>query len=332
MIKSAVIGIGGIGKWHGAMMRDTKRMEIRAVCDANDAMREVAAKEFPGATYYTKPEEMFANEPLDLVTLATPHILHAPLAIAAVKAGINVISEKPMATRYEDAVAMVAAARAADRFVTVFHNRRLDPWFLAAKSVVVDDRLLGEILELNTGIMYGAGPQTWRGYKHESGGLMFDWGAHLVDYMLNLANSEVKSVSGHLRRIPGADPKRNEDYGTIRILFASGAVANVTCCGTDRIQPLRYRIIGERGTLHDEWKWGDDGKLKVAFRLSTGDAAEMEVAYRKSPTQAYYDNIAAHMLDGKPLLVSGESAAKVINVLCTAERSSAQGGTPLPLA
>lgn len=332
MIQGAVIGVGGIGKWHGQMMRDTKRMEVRAVCDANEAMRELVAREFPGATYYTSPTEMFAKEKLDLVTLATPHILHAPLAIEAVKAGVNVISEKPMATRYEDALAMIAAGKAAGKFVTVFHNRRLDPWFLAARSVVVDDRLLGEVFELNSGIIYGPGPQTWRGYKHESGGLMFDWGAHLVDYMLHLANSEVVTVAGHLRRASGTDPKRNEDYGTIRILFASGAVANVTCCAQDRIQPLRYRIVGERGTLQDEWKWEDTGKMKVSLRLGTGDAAEMEVSYRKSPTQAYYDNIAAHMLDGKPILVSGESAAKVINVLCTAERSSARGGVPLPLA
>ena len=295
-------------------------------------MRAVAAEKFPRARFYAKPEEMFAKEELDLVALATPHYLHAPLAIAAVKAGINVISEKPMATRYEDAVAMIAAAKSAGRFITVYHNRRLDPWFLAAKSVVVDERLLGNLLELNTGIIYGPGANTWRGWKKESGGLMFDWGAHMVDYMLHLADSEVVRVSGYLRRAPNTDPRRNEDYGTVRIYFASGAIANVTCCGLDRAQPLRYRIIGERGTLQDEWKWEDTGKLQVWLRLKTGDNATMEVNYRKSPAQAYYDNIAAHMLEGKPLLVSGESAAQVINVLCTAERSHQQGGTPLALA
>ena len=83
MIQSAVIGIHGIGKWHGQMMRDTKRMEVAAVCDVDESMREVAAKEFPTSRFYTSYKEMFAKEKLDLVSVVTPHDLHAPIAIAA---------------------------------------------------------------------------------------------------------------------------------------------------------------------------------------------------------------------------------------------------------
>ena len=330
-LQCAVIGIGGIGKWHGQMMQDTGQMKVCAVCDINEQMREVAKQEFPAATFYTSADEMLSKEKLDLVGVITPHNLHAPLAIAALNAGANVIVEKPFATKYEDCLAVLEAARKNDRFATVFHNRRLDGWFLAAQTVI-DDGLLGNVFELNIAINFRPGPDTWRGWKEKSGGILFDWGAHLVDYALHLAGSEVAAVSGFLWRSPKIDPALNEDQGSVRIHFVSGAVANVVVSGTDHVPPHRYHLLGDKGTLVDEWQWQDTDKLKVYTRLSGGEQAVMEVPYRKTVPQLYYDNIADHFRKGTPLAVTGQSAARVIDVLCTAERSSLQGGVPLPLA
>lgn len=330
-LKCAVIGIGGIGKWHGQMMQDTGVMKVAAVCDNNEQMRAVAREHFPKATFYTSAEELLQAETFDLVGVITPHDLHAPLALAALQAGANVVVEKPFATRYEDCRAVLEAARKQQRFVTVFHNRRLDGWYLAAKDVI-DDGLLGNVFEINVAINFRPGPNTWRGWKEKSGGILFDWGAHLIDYALHLANSEVRAVSGFLWRSPDLDPALNEDHGSVRIHFESGAVANVTVYGTSKVEPHRYLILGDKGTLVDEWQWQDTDKLKVYTRLSGGEQAVMEVPYQKTVPQRYYDNLADHFREGTPLLVTGESAARVINVLCTAERSSEQGGVPLPLA
>ena len=328
--RCAVIGIGGIGVWHGQMMRDTQRMEVVAVCDANEAMREKAAKEFPGAVFYSSHKTMFARERLDLVGVITPHNLHAPIAIAALNAGVNVIAEKPMATKYEDCLAMIKAAKKNKRFVTVFHNRRMDGWFLAAKSVI-EAGLLGDLVELNSGINYKPSPATWRGFKEATGGILFDWGAHLVDYLLHLADSEVKAVSGFNYRAGTSNPLHCEDHATLRIYFQSGAIGNVTHSGADRSTPLRYRLAGMKGTLTDEWNWNADGKLKVLTTLGGNEPTTMEVQYQKTVPQKFYDNIADHLTKGTRLLVSAESAARVINVLCTAERSHQRGGVPLPL-
>ena len=89
-LQCAVIGIGGIGKWHGQMMQNTGQMKVAAVCDANEKMRAVAKEEFPSATFYTSAEEMLKQEKLELVGVITPHHLHAPIAIAALNAGANV--------------------------------------------------------------------------------------------------------------------------------------------------------------------------------------------------------------------------------------------------
>jgi predicted dehydrogenase len=330
-VQCAVIGIGGIGKWHGQMMQDTGEMKVAAVCDANPELRAVAKELFAGATFYTDAAEMLKTEKLDLVGVVVPHNLHAPLAIAALNAGANVIVEKPFATTYEDCLAVLKAARKNKRFATVFHNRRLDGWYLTAQSVI-HEGLLGNVFELNVGINFRPGPETWRGWKEKSGGIMFDWGAHLVDYALHLADSEVETVSGFLWRSPDRDPALNEDHGSVRIHFASGAVANVVVSGADQAPVHRYRLLGDKGTLVDDWLWGENDKLTVYTRLSGGEQATMEVPYQKTVPQLYYDNLADHFRKGTPLMVSGESAARVIDVLTTAERSSLQGGVPLPLA
>lgn len=328
--QGAVIGIHGIGKHHGTLMEGTGRIAVRAVCDVNEEMREVAAEHFPEAQFYTSAEAMLGEQTLDVVSLAVPHSLHAPLAIAALDAGVNVIVEKPMATHYRDCVAMIEAAQRNDRFLTVFHNRRLDGWFLSAKSVI-DDGLLGDVFEINTGIGGFGKSTTWRGVKEASGGVIFDWGAHLVDYSLHFAGSKVKAVSGFFYRADDSAPESNEDHGAARIYFESGAIANVTVSARDFVRPHRYKILGTKGTLIDEWNWGEDAKLEVHTRLSGGEDAVMRVPYHDSSRQEYYDNVADHLCDGKELMVTPESAALVINILETAGRSSQQGGVPLPL-
>lgn len=328
--RSAVIGVGGIGKWHAAMQRDTKAMEVVAVCDQNASLKEWAAKDFPAATFYTSVDKMLAKEKLDLVAVVTPHDLHAPIAIQALSHGANVVLEKPMATTYEDARAMLAAAKKHKRFVTVFHNRRLDPWYLAAKKAI-DDGLLGRLIEVNIAVNYGPTAATWRGFRKASGGLQFDWGAHLVDYALHFLGTDVRAVAGYAYRRPGKPAAEVEDHAVTTLYFKSGAVAHITSRGLAFTEPQRYHIVGEKATLTDTWQWSDSGAVKVYTRVS-GHPAEISVPYVKTTAQTFYDNVAAHLRDKTPLLVPGESAALVINVLTAAERSVAQGNTPQPLA
>lgn len=330
-LKGAVIGIRGIGKWHANMMRDTGGIDVVALCDVNEEHKAFRDEEFPQATFYTSHTEMLTREELDLVAVVTPHDLHAPLAVDALNAGASVITEKPMATTYADCRAMIDAAEKNGKFITVFHNRRMDPWFLAAQDAI-HDGLLGSVFEINIGIAYGPSTATWRGFKKASGGLMFDWGAHLVDYALHFDPSAVAQVSGFLFRAEDNNVEENETHGTLRIYFDSGAVANITVSGADRHCPQRYKLIGTKGTLVDTWDYSNDGHLKVYGRLSGGETTETTVAYRKASPQAFYDNVLQHATGKAPLMVTGESAANVINVLQTAERSSAQGGKPLPLA
>ena len=320
--KGAVIGINGIGKWHGAMQRDTGEIDVIAICDANPKMKAVAEEHFPEAAFYTDAKTMLKAEDLDVASIAVPHVLHAPLSTACNKAGVGVVVEKPMATTYADCKKMIAAAKKHKTFVTVFHNRRLDPWFLATKQII-EEGVVGKVFEINSGIGYAGKSPTWRGNKEASGGVVFDWGAHLVDYSLHFDTSAIAAVSGWLYRGADSKPEQNHDHGVLRIYFESGATANITISSSMYARPDRYRIYGERGTIVDQWAFSQEGALTVHSKFDSRDY-QTQVPYIKSNTQDYYANVLAHLNGEADLMVSAESAARVINVLTTAERSAAK--------
>lgn len=345
VIQAAIIGAGGAGKYHAKTLLETNppggpaKFKLAAFCDTQESARAGVEKDFPGVPFYSSLDSLFKNEKLDFVTIATPHNLHKEHAMAAAKAGVNAIVEKPMATSYADTQEMIASAKKAKTFLTVFHNRRLDPWFLSAMSLI-NDGMLGNVVELFSGIGYGTGwdlkpakDLPWRAYKVESGGLMFDWGAHLVDYVLNFAKSEVDTVAGFLHTRPGKDKKLNEDHGTITIRFKSGVIATVMVSGVLYGPTPRYRLFGDKGTYLDDWIWDEKtGKGKLHTRLSSGESMVSEVGYRNiKPGHEYYERIARHFNAGEPIFISPESAALVINVICSAERSAKKGGVPVKL-
>jgi scyllo-inositol 2-dehydrogenase (NADP+) len=328
-IKAAVIGIHGIGRLHGKTMIDTGKIDLVAICDVNPVMKKVADEEFAGVNFYESLDEMLEAEKIDVAIVVTPHNLHAPIAIKLLNAGVNVVMEKPMTTKYEDALEVIDAAKNAGKFATVFHNRRLDAWYLAAKSAITDG-LLGDLIELNIGINQYCSPKSWRGYKESCGGVAFDWGVHLVDYAVMLSNSKIKAVSGFIYNSSDKDPAINEDHASVRIYFENGSIANCTVSGVSKVNPDRFHIIGTKGTLIDSWQW-EDGIAKVYSNLSTGEEAITEIKYGKTQWSKFYDNLIDHIINGAELLVTAESAAQNINILKTAEKSSIQGGIPLPL-
>jgi predicted dehydrogenase len=330
-LRCGLIGASGHGRRHGGFMEQAGRMRLCAVCDTDPAVGPQVAEQFPGAKFWSDPESFFEEAELDLLCIALPHNLHAPYAIRALRKGWHAAVEKPMATRYADAEAMIEAAREADRTLTVCHQRRLDDWFLAARSGI-EQGLLGRVFRIDVRMGGTRTPRTWRGRKEESGGVMFDWGSHMVDWALLLGDSEVESVSGFFLDVDGR-AELNQDHGELRIRFCNGAVADVTVSRMDHLgSAWRYRILGQKGALLDSW--GGDGRLKVVTRGEDGRPVEMFLHYEQEGDERFrrfYRSVAAHVLDGEPLMVTAQEGARVVAVLETAEASHARGGEPLPL-
>ncbi|HIE50951.1 MAG TPA: Gfo/Idh/MocA family oxidoreductase [Armatimonadetes bacterium] len=322
-IRCAVIGYGeafNMGRAHCGWINATEGLEAIAVCDIDPARTAAAKQDFPNLETYNDTAEMLARADFDLAVVVLPHNLHAPVALQCLRAGKHVVVEKPMCLKVREADAMIAAAQEAGVMLSVFHNRRWDGDFLALKEVV-DKGLLGEIFHVEMfGGGYGHPGYWWRSDKKVSGGAFYDWGAHLLDWLLNLLPGRVTGVTGFFHKLKWHDVT-NEDNVEAVLRFENGALAHVQLSHLAKVGKERWRILGSEGALISA-----DGHFRLLTNVN-GYPAEARVPYRDSQWDAYYRNIAAHLLKGEELAVKPEEARRVIAILETAEKSSRRGRT-----
>lgn len=323
-IRVAIIGYG-MGHYHAERVRATPDLELAAVCDMVPARAEQATRDFPGVEGMTDTTAVLARPDIDLVVVAVPHNAHADLSIAASRAGKHVVVEKPMCITAAEATAMIVAAREAGRMLTVHHNRRWDGDYRALREAVAAG-LIGDVYHVE---MFGGGyhhpGQTWRADKAASGGALYDWGAHYVDWLLGLVGSPVRSVTGHSRKLRWFDAT-NEDDVQCWIDFESGVTAHVQMSNLARVGRSRWRVLGTLGGIED----AGGRQFRVATEAK-GYAATVMVPHHQDTWQRFYDNVAAHLVQGEPLAVPPEEARRVIAVIEATDRSVEARNVPVPV-
>ena len=323
-VRGAVIGYGGafnMGKGHLNWMKDAGMIPT-AACDLDPARVEAASADFEGIRTYTRVEDLLADKEVDLVTIITPHNTHADLAVQVANAGKNVVCEKPMCITAEEATRMIEAAKKNDVVLSIFHNRRHDGDFLTIKELI-DNGTIGGVFQIQAGGgHYGAPGTWWRSNKKISGGLMYDWGAHFIDWILNLKTGhKVTQVTGFLQHLVWTEAT-NEDHGQIVIRFDDGCAAELTQSSISSVPMPRWRILGTKGGILDDGTTPD--AVKLFARL--GDIpVTATVKHKKTEWNTYYKDLAAHLASDAPLNVTGESARRVIAIIEAAEKSAKSG-------
>jgi scyllo-inositol 2-dehydrogenase (NADP+) len=321
-LRCGIIGYGGafnMGKAHAGWINAADGLETVAICDLDPARAAAAAADFPQVRTFTKVEALLDEGGVDMVTLITPHNTHAPLALQCLAAGKHVITEKPMCITVDEATAMIEAAKKAGLMVSPFHNRRWDGDHLAMREVI-ERGLLGEVFHLEASASGFHHPgHWWRADKKISGGAFYDWGAHFVFWVLALMPYPIESVTGFFHKRVWHDVT-NEDHTQAVIRFAGGAYADIQLSSIAYAPKPRFRILGTQGGLIDD----GGGRFTVTTSVA-GYPAKVEVEYKKTNWQAYYDNVADHLLRGKPLEITPEKGRRVIAVIETAERSAKSG-------
>ena len=277
----AVVGYGGMGGWHADRIGKMEKFTLAGVWDTDPA-RLVVARE-RGIHPYGSFEEVLTDENVRLLVIATPNDVHKPLCIAAMRAGKNVISEKPVTLSVRDLDEMTAVAEETGMLFTVHQNRRWDDDYVTMRRIVEENRL-GRVFRIESRVQGSRGiPGDWRKEKGHGGGMVFDWGVHLLDQALTMNDrNPLCSVYAHVTHITN-DECDDGFYTELR--FADGLTYMVEVTTNNFITLPRWYILGENGSAVIE-DWDLNGKMTLVHDWDKIDSVPVKAGTGITKTMA----------------------------------------------
>jgi scyllo-inositol 2-dehydrogenase (NADP+) len=278
--KWALIGYGGMGQWHVEKLRTLPEFEIAGVYDIAPARAEAARAD--GLYAYPSLEALLADENVELVTLAIPNDLHRDVAILAMQAGKHVVCEKPVALSSAELQQMIDASRDTGKLFTVHQNRRWDEDFLIVKKLLRENAL-GRVFNIESRVHGSRGvPGDWRNTARQGGGMVLDWGVHLLDQVLGMVDEDVVATYCTLSHVTNDEV---DDGFKVILTFAGGLSAHVEV-GTSNFASLpRWYVQGENGTAVVE-DWTPSGKIVMVSDWENRDAVPVVTAAGLTKTMA----------------------------------------------
>jgi len=369
MKRIAILGCGGMGSGHaiaiasgtgiavwnpvtenakdtktmtqGAMDTDiSKKLELAGVYDIDPARNAWAAER--GYHVYESYDAILADKSVDIVLIATPNHLHKDQAIAAMRAGKHVLCEKPVTPSSAELEAIMAVSRETGKVFYPRQNRRWDRDFRIVKKIY-DEQLVGKVFTVESRIQGSRGiPGDWRGVKAYGGGMMLDWGVHLLDRLLFMVPEKITKVFCDLTHITNDEC---DDGFKMYMTFASGLTASVEVGTCHFINLPLWYVAGKEGTAVIN-NWNCDGKIvrlnswedKDALPILAGAGLTKTMAPRDGASTAEYalptvdfDNNELYgnlvdVIDGTAdQIVTPDQALRVLKLMEAAFESSEKG-------
>ena len=284
MKKCAVVGYGGMGSWHVRHILEHDAVELAGVFDIKRERCDLARER--GIFVYDSFEAVLADESVALITIATPNELHKPLAIAALRAGKHVISEKPVTLSSEDLAQICAVANECGRIFTAHQNRRWDCDYRMIRELYHSGKL-GRVTSVESRYHGSRGiPGDWRGKKEHGGGMIFDWGIHLIDQMLGIVDDRrLERVYCKCDHITNDEV---DDGFKLDLYFEGDLTARIEVGTTNFISLPRFYITGVDGAgIVDDWK--DDCRVVLCRTWEDKDVAPVVTAAGFTKTMAPRD-------------------------------------------
>jgi predicted dehydrogenase len=331
-IRVALLGYGLGGRaFHAPLIEATAGLSLAAIVTANAERKAAAAREHPAARLPDSAEEVWGNRgDYDLAVISTPNRFHAPLAAAAMAAGIAVVIDKPMATSAAEARWLLEQSRRAKVPFTVYQNRRWDGDFLTVQRLIAEGAL-GQVVRFESRFdrWKPAAQDVWRerGEPEEAGGLLFDLGSHLIDQALQLFGP-VKDIYAEVdRRRPGVVV---DDDVFIALTHESGVRAHLWASAVAAQPGLRMRVLGTRAAytkapvdLQEDWLrsgrspnepgYGEDPPDHWGL-LGVGSEA-LPVKTERGDYRRFYEQCVRWLRDGATPPVDPQDAVRVLEII-----------------
>jgi UDP-N-acetyl-2-amino-2-deoxyglucuronate dehydrogenase len=343
-IRFALVGCGRISASHIEAMHQINtqhagQAEWVAVCDVRPEALAAAVRK-TGATGYATLDELLTKSDADVVVLATPSGLHPRQAMAAARAGHHVLTEKPMATQWDEGMQMVRVCREAGVKLFVVKQNRLNPTMQLLKGAVEQGRF-GRVHLCSVNVFWTR-PQSyydeapWRGRWDMDGGAFLNQASHYVD-MVDWLVGPVDSVHAYTATL--ARDIEAEDTGVMSLRLRKGGLAsiNVTMLTYAKNLEGSITVLGENGTVRvggvavnriDHWEFADARPEDQQVRSASYEPTSV---YGHGHTR-YYDNVIQTLRGEKAAEVDGYAGLRSLEVVIAAYRSARDGvrvGLPL---
>ena len=339
-IRFALVGCGRISKNHfEALARHADRAELVAVCDTRpEALQDAVAQ--TGAPGFASLDALLAGSAPDVVVLATPSGLHPQQAIQVARAGRHVLSEKPMATKFEEGMAMVRACRDAGVKLFVVKQNRLNATVQLVKRAIEQGRF-GRIY-LSTVNVFWTRPQSyydaakWRGRWDLDGGAFMNQASHYVD-LLDWLVGPVDNVHAYTATL--ARDIEAEDTGVMSLRLRHGGLASINVTMLTWPQNLEgsITILGDKGTVRiggtavnkiEHWQFAEPHEDDALIAASSYETSSVYGFGHP----LYYDNVIRTLRGEAHAEVDGYEGLRSLEILIAAYRSARDGqrvGLPL---
>ena len=327
-IKVGTIGYGGVynmGRQHLNEMAKAGMTPV-AVCELDAARLALARQDFPGVETFSSVAEMLKKSDVNLLAIITPHNTHAPLALQCLKAGRHVVCEKPLAITTAECNAMIQEAAKRKLVISTYHNRHWDGHILEAVKRIGNGQI-GDLVRVECRMGgYDKPSETWRGSKKFSGGVMYDWGVHLLEYALQLIKSDITEVSGYAHNGFWAPQTKwgkdcIEDEASAVVRFKSGCVLTLRISKVEaNAKPGIVEFTGTKGQYVMDF-----GGFE---QITHPNAGETVVTKGKNPPSEgwkLYQNICDNLVKNTPLIITGEYSRRPIHILDLAVKSAKLG-------
>ena len=276
----AIIGYGGMGGWHTRLAARVEEMELLGVYDIKPERNALAVEN--GLYAYESLEALLADERVDVVTVAIPNHIHKDMCIRAMRAGKHVVCEKPVALSSQELQEMIDVSKECGVIFTVHQNRRWDEDWRTVKYMY-DHNTLGKTFRIESRVHGSRGiPGDWRNQKECGGGMVLDWGVHLLDQIMQMVDKKIVSIYATLSYVTN---ENCDDGFTVTITFEDGLVVVVEVGTSNFINLPRWYVLGENGSAVIE-NFQQDGKIVMVSDWEKRDAVPVVTAAGLTKTMA----------------------------------------------
>lgn len=279
--KMGIVGFGGMAGWHFDLIKEIENLEVVGAWDIDEERRQLAITK--GIVAYDSLDSLLDDAHINIVLIATPNDSHKSIAIVAMRAGKNVVVEKPVTLNSADLQEMITVSEETGMLFTVHQNRRWDEDFLMVCEILKENRL-GEVFGIESRVHGSRGiPGDWRQLKEQGGGMVLDWGVHMFDQIFlmfpGVKLKTVHAITTHVTNQLVDDGFRTE------LLFENGVRALVEVGTSNFVSLPRWYVQGANGTAVIE-DFDKKGKIVIAVGENEKDIVPVITAAGLTKTMA----------------------------------------------